>query len=232
MTEEHPIVGRIAETAKTVINESAKAMSDESKKIDADDYEIADAIATVTRVVDAGLAGSTEIVRIAAESRWPERQLALGDYVSTVVRRMARQSGTVAQAAAYDSQRMQYTPKKWLESVTRFIDIAIAGGMEIAETVAAGPARFEHQPVASDPYTAPQSKETRPLAIGGPLKRDGTDDEIPPEKVSFEPVTLIPPNRTFRVLVNATGLTSGVYTGSVRVGSQDGADSVPVQIAL
>jgi hypothetical protein len=228
MTEQDPVFGRMAEAAKAVINESAKAMSDESKKIDAEDYEVADAIATVTRVVDAGLAGSTDMMRIAGETRWPEKQLALGEYVSSVVRRMARQSGTVAQAAAYDVQRKEYTPKRWMESITRMIDIAIAGGMEIAETVAAGPARFEHQPVASGPFSATQSKKTRPLAIGSPFKREGTDEEIPPNKISFEPDTLIPPNKTFNVMVNATGLTSGVYTGSVKVGD----DTMTVQVAL
>ena len=59
---------------------------------------------------------------------------------------MVTQTGTVAQVAAIDLEKKNYTPKKWLESMTRLIDIGISGGMEIVETVAAGPARFEVQP--------------------------------------------------------------------------------------
>jgi hypothetical protein len=229
MTEQQRIIGRVTKTAKTVVDECAKALRQESDKIDNEQYELADAISTVTRLVNIGLAGSTELGRIPLEERLPEKQLALGEYVSSVVRRMVSQSGTVAQAAANDIEGMAYTPSKWLESVTRLIDIGIAGGMEIAETIAAGPARFESQPVASDVYTAPASKDTRQLSIvEKSLKRDATEDEIATDKVSFDPPSLVPPNTEFRVLVNAAGSVSGVYKGTVRAGT----DTVPVQIQL
>jgi hypothetical protein len=230
MTEDkHRILGRAADIAKNVVDDSAKAMRDESERIDKEQYELSDMVSTVTRLVNVGIAGTTELARIPLEERWPEKHLVLGDYVSTVVRRMVDQAGIVAQAAANDVEGFAYTPRRWLESMTRLIDIAIAGGMDIAETLAAGPAAFERQPVASDYYRVPDSKETRELSWEVKLQRDATEDEIPPRKISFDPPNLIPPNNEFRVLVNAAGLVSGVYKGKVRVG-RDHVE--PVQIAL
>jgi hypothetical protein len=230
MTEEkHRIFGRAADIAKNVLDESAKAMYDESQKIDKDEYVVSDMISTVTRVVNASIAGTTELARIPLEERWPEKHLVLGEYVSTVMRRMVSQAGTVAQAAADDVEGFAYTPRRWLESMTRLIDIAIAGGMDIAETLVAGPAAFEGQPVASASFTVANGTETRELSWDTELRRDATEDKIPAHKIRFDPPTLIPPNNEFRVLVNTSGLVSGVYKGKVRVG-KDHVKSV--QIAL
>ena len=86
----------------------------------------------------------------------------MGEYIASIVRRMVSQTGSVAQDASVHVEKKEYTPNKWLESVTRMIDISIAGGMEIIETVAAGPARFEVQPMRSDEFTRRQRKTTNP----------------------------------------------------------------------
>jgi hypothetical protein len=229
VTQPNRIIGRVAATAKKIVDDSAKVVGEESQKIDGDQYEVKDAIATVTRLVNVGIAGSTELGRILLEERPPETTLALGEYMASVVRRMVSQAGTVAELASEEVERKNYTPNKWLESMTRLIDIAIAGGMEIAETVAAGPAQFERQPVRSEKFTAPESDTAeRELSVKEPLKRDATDEEIPEGTITFDPPVLVKPNREFRVLVNATGLVSGVYEGTVNAGT----DPVQVQIGL
>jgi hypothetical protein len=227
--EKHRIFARAADIAKNVVDESAKAMSDESKRIDNEQYELSDMIATVTRVANAGIAGATELARIPLEERWPEKHLVLGEYVSTVVRRMVNQAGKVAQTAANDVEGMTYTPRRWLESMTRLIDIAVAGGMDIAETLGAGPAEFQSQPIASAYYTVPDSNETRELTWAQKPTRDAGDDKIADYKLRFDPPTLLPGSKQFRVLVNATGLISGVYKGKVRVGAKH---VEPIQIEL
>jgi hypothetical protein len=134
-----------------------------------------------------------------------------------------------------------YTPSKWLESVTRLIDIGIAGGMEIVETVAAGPARFEVQPVRSDEFDAGPATngETRTL-VAGSLKRDATNTAVETYKISFDPPTLVPPNTKFTILINASDLVSGIYEGDVTAQYADreapdvtpGPDVVHVSVSL
>ena len=222
MTEPKPplarVTERVAETAKEMLTESAAVVSAESEKIDKDEYELKDAVSTVTQLAGIGITGAAHIGRIAIEEKPPDTVLAMGEYIASVLRRMVTQTGTVAQVAAIDLEKKSYTPKKWLESMTRMIDIGISGGMEIIETVAAGPARFEAQPRRSDPFDAPRHDKNEALTltlVAGDLKRDATDPPIPTTKISFDPPTLPSPNTTFSVLVDASGLASGVYEGKV-----------------
>lgn len=245
MTQPKPplarVTERVAETVKDVVNESAAAMFEESKKIDGEQYELQDAITTVTKVVSAGVTGAARIGRIAIEEKPPDTVLAMGEYIASVVRRMVGQTGAVAADASVHVENKDYTPKRWLKSMTQLIDIGIAGGMEIVETVAAGPARFEVQPVASDEFEAPaaQSGRTRTL-VPVLLKRDATDTSVPASKISFDPPTLDSKTTKFRVLVDATDLASGVYEGRVaaqysKLDDDDdppGPDSVDVSVEL
>jgi hypothetical protein len=240
MTEPKPplarLTERIAETAKDMIDESAASMSDESKRIDKDEYEMKDAIATVTKLVGVGITGATHIGRIAIEEKPPDTVLAMGEYIASVVRRMVTQTGTVAADASTHVENKDYTPKKWLESMTRLIDIGVAGGMEVVETVVAGPARFEIQPVRSDEFEAPAAPngEKRTL-VAEDLKRDATDSPIAKSRISFDPPVLGPTDTKFRVLVDASGLVSGVYEGKVLVVHDDDPskfESVEVSIPL
>jgi len=227
MTETERIIGRVAATAKTIVNDSATVVRDESKKIDSDKYKVEDAINTVTKLVNVGISGLTELGRITLEERPPAATLALGEYVASVVQRMVSQAGTVAEAASVQVEEKKFTPNEWLKSMTRMIDIAIAGGIEIAETIVAGPARFEQTPVRSEKFTAPDFGD---LSIVKPLKRDGTDDDegIAADQISFDPPTLTHPNKEFCILVVPSGLASGLYRGTVKVGN----DEFPVHIAL
>jgi hypothetical protein len=225
MTETERIVNRVKEAAKTIVDNSATVVRDESKKIDSDQYEVKDAINTVTKLFNVGLSGFTELGRIALEERPPATTLALGEYVASVVQRMVGQAGTVAQAASVQVANKQFPPNEWLKSMTRMIDIAIMGGIEIAETIAAGPAQFEKSPVRSDEFEAPDFGDLR---IETALKRDATDETIPPDRITFDPPTLVSPNKKFCLLVDPSGRTSGVYRGTVKIGDYD----LPVQIAL
>lgn len=229
MTDPNPIVNRVTATAKTVVGESAKVLKEESKKIDGENYAVADAIAATTKLVNVGISGLTDLGRIALEEKPAAKTIALGEYVVSVMQRMIGEAGTVAKAASIHAENKDYTPNKWLESMTRLTDIAIAGTMEIVETVVAGPARFEEQPARSDPFTAAAGDGSeRKLDITGPLKRDATDDKIEADRITFDPPALTGENITFRLLVNPSGLASGVYRGTAKAGDQD----IPVHISL
>ena len=104
MTQPKPplarVTERVAETAKQMVDESAAVVFEESKKIDDDQYELKDAIATVTKLVNVGITGATHIGRIAIEEKPPDTVLAMGEYIASVVRRMVGQTGTVAADAS------------------------------------------------------------------------------------------------------------------------------------
>ena len=245
MTQPEPplarVTQRIADTAKGMVDESADVVFAESKTIDGGDYKMKDAIDTVTKLVGIGITGAARIGRITIEEKPPDSVMAMGEYIASVLRRMVSQTGTVAQDASNHVDAKQYTPSKWLESVTRLIDIGIAGGMEIVETVAAGPARFEVQPVRSDEFDAGPATngETRTL-VAGSLKRDATNTAIETYKISFDPPTLVPPNTKFTILINASDLVSGIYEGDVTAQYADrkapdvtpGPDVVHVSVSL
>jgi hypothetical protein len=226
--EKHRLIAKAADIAKDVVAESAKAMGDESKKIDKEQYDLSDMIATVTLVANAGISGATKLARIPLEEKWPEKHLVMGEYVSSVVRGMVAQAGIVAQDAANDLQGKSYLPNQWLQSMTRLIDIAVAGGMDIAETLGAGPAQFETQPIATVYYTVPVDTAPRDLAWKTKPTRDAADDKIDDKKLTFDPPTLLPGATQFRVLVKSDGLLSGVYKGVVQVGKHE----QPIQIEL
>lgn len=226
--EKHRLLAKAADIATTAVNESATAMKEESTRIDEGKYDLSDMIGTATKVVNAGLAGATSLARIPLEEKWPEKHLAMGDYISTVVRGMVTQAGVVAQDAANGIEQKKYSSKEWLASMTRLIDIAVAGGMDIAETLGAGPAPFQPQPIATEFYTVQESTEERKFLWHTRLTRDGAKDVIDDSKVQFEPKTLLPGAIQFRVLVTAGDLLSGVYKGVVKVGTIE----VPIQIEL
>jgi hypothetical protein len=222
MTEPEPplvrVTQRVADTAKKMVDESAAVVSAESRKIDAEDYELTDVIDTVTKLAGIGITGAAHMGRIAFEEKPPDTVLAMGEYIASVVRRMVTQTGTVMQDAAIHMEKgkNKYSSKKWLESMTRLIDIGIAGGMEIVETVAAGPARFEVHPVRSDEFEIAAKRPGEPRTLrAGDIKRDGTETPIAPQKISFDPPVLQPGATKFAVLVDASDLVSGVYKGKV-----------------
>jgi hypothetical protein len=227
MTDIERIVNRMKDAAKTVVTNSATVVGDESTKIDSDDYQVSDAINTVTKLFNVGLTGLTDLGRIALEERPEATTLALGEYVGSVVQRMVSQTGSVAQAASVQLVNNKYGPNEWLKSMTQMIDIAIMGGIEIAETIAAGPAQFERPPVRSDEFEAQDFGE---LSIAKPLKRDATDEVVPADRVTFDPPALTSPNKKFHLLVDPNGRTSGVYRGTVKAGAT--GRELSVHIAL
>jgi hypothetical protein len=229
--ELHPVISRVVQTAKDAMDKSSKVLVAESRKIDDADkeYTTADAISTTTQMASIVIGGWAELAKTALEARPPGNVVALGEYMASVVERMVRETGVVASAAADKAETMQYTPNEWLRSMTRLIDIAVAGGLDIVESAVSGPAQFQTQPIESDPITAPASTKERTL---GPatIKRKGTDEKVPQDKISYEPPVLVPPNRKFRVRVDAGGLESGVYVGTVTVG--DNPNPIEFDIAL
>jgi len=112
-------------------------------------------------------------------------------------------------------------------------DIALLGGIELAETAMTGPGPFETKPIKSETYTIRATRAERTLKVADPgLCRPGTADPIPAAQVWFD----LPDGKQlaagatkFRLVVNPAGLISGMYTGKVDIG---GGQTVDVKIAV
>ena len=121
-----------------------------------------------------------------------------------------------------------------MQSAVKLGDIALLGGIELAETALIGPAPFERTAVASDIVKVTAKDGRRKLRVGSKgLARPGTADPIPPTQLRFYvPAGDTPDPDTdteahngilkggqdrFYVAAIPVGLISGMYVGDVEV---------------
>jgi hypothetical protein len=141
---------------------------------------------------------------------------------------MVRESRLIAKAADEGIRDDTYDVDDWIESLVRWADVAIIGGMEIAQTVLAGPARFGREPIEV-PLQAPPAAAPRDIGVVRAQRIGPADEaEIPQELIKVEPARLGPGERDFRLLVDAYQLVSGVYRGTVVVGDEEIGFEFPV----
>jgi hypothetical protein len=157
----------------------------------------------------------------------------LAEYMAGIWVRMLRRNAAVAAEASRKMAAGDYGYDDYLRSVTTLVDGNLLDGMELAETLLAGPG-FKLAPdvALSDPYPV------------GP----GFGDAVPVARISFEAVKSGEANRRtsgvlpvgtdhFRLVVNRTNLQSGYYFGQVTVTARPAtnasvADQQVVDVAI
>lgn len=226
MSEFDPLIETLTSATKQMVTDAAKVATEASKKVNDDQLTARDLLLTMTELVNIAVGGGVRITRQLADT--PPGARGIADYSRAVGRRMAKESRVVAKAATEKMDEGTYDIDDWVVSLTRMADIAVVGGMEIAQTLFAGPARFDSEPHVVD-LQAPPGKTRRQFGEVV-LRRYGPDDEpeIPRKRISFEPSHLEPGDTAFRMLIAPYQLTSGVYRGTVEVGH----DIVDVEFAL
>lgn len=227
MSEFGPLIEGLASTAKQVVTDATKVATDASAKVNDDKLTARDLLLTMTELVNIAVGGGVKLTRQLVDDT-PAGARSIGDYSRAVGRRMARESRMVAKAATEKMDEGAYDIDDWVVSLTRLTDIAVVGGLEIAQTLFAGPARFDNEPRVID-LTAPAGAGRRQFG-DVVLKRYGPDDEpqIPREQISFEPEALAAGDTDFRMLIKPYQLISGVYRGTVEIGD----DTLNVEFAL
>lgn len=227
MSEFGPLIEGLTSTAKQMVTDAAKVATDASRKVNDDKLSARDLLLTMTELVNIAVGGGVKLTRQLADDT-PAGARSIGDYSRAVGRRMARETRLVAKAATEKMDEGSYDIDDWVVSLTRLTDIAVVGGLEIAQTLFAGPARFDNEPHVVD-LTAPPAAGRREFG-DVVLRRYGPDDEpeIPRELISFEPPQLEAGDTDFRMLIKPYQLTSGVYRGTVQIGD----DTLNAEFAL
>jgi hypothetical protein len=177
------------------------------------------------------------------------KPLIIADYLSDLWVRMIERNGAVAESALTKLRNGGYGLKEYLQSIGELVDGNLFDGIELAETIAAGPGfTVASNVVRSSPYAiGPPNDCAYRVKVTGPLTR-GFGDELPAKAVSFEAVQggdkkhcptglLVSGAEKFHILVDRTDLPSGSYAGQLHVmpaatGSADSSDTEPWNVTI
>jgi hypothetical protein len=241
MAEPDPIVERLAAVATEMIENAGDVARTAAQPTGSDDGPSAakNLIDSMTKLTNVALAGSLELAKAGADGLSRPGARAVTDRMAAITRRMISESGKVAEEASGKLDSKSYTPSEWVESMVRWSDIALFGGIELAETMLAGPGQYEKEPIRHTYKVAPDDDHPRLLVIAS-LSRPGAADDAAAH-VRFDPANgVLPRGETdFSILITPAGLASGLYIGRVHIGEVDPdvpagvlEDDVVVNVAL
>jgi hypothetical protein len=249
MDDPEDIAAAFATNARNMVAESQKVAVDAFQKINPKDghnqpmnFTAGDAIRTMTKLAQIAVTGGIEMGQTALDIQPNKGVLILADYIATVLSRAVKDTATVASEASDLIDKNSYDQNEWTQSAIKLTNIALLRGAEIAQSVAAGPAQYA-SPIAKETLILGDdeidSANDRALRLSS-LKLGGPADQspVPGYRISFEPSdgVLRAGMNSFTLVVNSSGLASGVYIGSVDI-SVPGANppqilNLPFSIAL
>lgn len=156
--------------------------------------------------------------------------VAFAEYCASILVRMIKQTGAVADDAVQKMDAGDYGCDNWFKSVNQLADVAMQGGMELAETIFAGPGFKLAQCLRySDWYPVGDGDECQyQVTICTPLSRGVSADPIPDGRISYQSKQgevvqqslgdLLPVGAEhFRLVIDRTDLQSGYYWGEARI---------------
>jgi hypothetical protein len=236
-----PIVARLAASAKEIVDEAGEVAREASKKINnGTGYSAADLLGSMTKLTNVAFAGGLELAKAGMDGLSQPGPRAVADQMAVISRRMISESGKVAGEASDLLDKQQFfKPTDWVQAMVKLADIALFGGIELAETALAGPGQYEKAPIRETFKVTPDNVNPRLLTILS-LSRPGAADAAV-GRVGFDPSDRVLPKgqSEFSILVDAAGLASGKYIGEVHIGEVDPAapagvvqDDVVVTVAL
>ncbi|HEX5145111.1 MAG TPA: hypothetical protein VFW21_14700 [Mycobacterium sp.] len=214
---------RLRDIASETLQQATEAAKDVSAKVDAGGLGFSDLVKTAVRLAGITLAGGLELAESALSDRPRPSDinlLALGDNLAAVGQRaVAGMRGVVADnRATLEGKPPDF--KEWTAAAMKLTDVAVVGAIEAVETAVAGPAPYGPPKFVSDPFRL-EGTEAGTLCVVDGFKRPGTTEPIPAERISFAPKALDARQREFRVVVDEVSLPSGIYVGTVGLGSND-----------
>lgn len=161
-------------------------------------------------------------------SSMSSKTIILADYLSDVWLRMIRRNGAVAEEAARKIRAGEYGFDDYLQSVAYLVDGNLLEGLDVAQTVVAGPGfKLASNVRRSACYPLDDSDSQYRVKLTSPLTR-GFGDELPERRITFESVEgseathcptgiLAKGAEQFRLVVDRTNLQSGSYVAKVEV---------------
>jgi hypothetical protein len=232
---------KIAEAAKAMVTEMTNVVTAASDRIGNNtgdcDYGRKDLLKTAMELTTAGVLGGLRLAETAltvSPKRPSEGMVVMSEHLANVAQRTLANVKGVAEETSDQLKSGAYTSAHAIRSLTKLADIAVISGLETAETVVIGPAKYAPPTFISDPYTVADADANGTLEVVVDFRRPASAEAIPRARIRFDPPELRPGNNTFRMVVDEGGLPSGVYFGTVQV-SRDGKsvlDSIEVAIRL
>ena len=229
----------VAKAAKAAATKMAEVAKEASNQIGDDpknyDYGPRDLLKTAVKMTSAGLLGAMTVVETAmgvTPRRPSDGMLVMAEHLANVAQRTLANVKGVAEEATTQMNAGNYTAGHAIKSLTKLTDIAVVSGVEAAETVVIGPAKYAPPTFISDPYVISDLTVNGKLAVAEDFKRPATAEAIPRERIRFDPPRVEPGTRNFRMVVDEGGLPSGVYLGTVKVVDADDAVLTTLGVAI
>ncbi len=225
MTDPETASQNIADSITSTLREAVEILEAASDAVDnagmADEggapYDKRDLLATLTQLTSASMLGGLKVIETALANR-PRRpsegMLVLADHLASITERTLHQARGVVEQTAHDVGDDPRTAQPWVDAATKLADIAVVNGIEAVQTVAIGPARYSSRTFVSDAF-AVTGLEPGTLEAGRDFARPGDSTVIPHDAITFSPPELEADHKEYRVVVDETGLPSGVYIGTV-----------------
>ena len=217
MTDPDAAAQNIADSIKSTLQDAVDILDAASDAVDEAQYDTRDLLGTLTQLSSVSMLGGLKVFEavLANRPRRPsEGLLVLADHLASITERTLHQARGVVEQAARDIGGDPRTAQPWVDAATKLADIAVVNGIDAVQTVAVGPARYAPRTFVSDPFAV---TDLRPgtLEAGSDFARPGDSTVIPRDAITFSPPELGADHKDYRVLVDETGLPSGVYIGTV-----------------
>jgi hypothetical protein len=223
---------KLAAAIKKPIEDAGDVAKAASQLIGEDKYTRGELISTFTKLTSIAITGGLQVTQTAFEvrPRRSEGMMVLADNMVTIARRTMKFATDVAVETVKAVADEPLSSEPWIRAGTKLTDIAVVSGIEAAQAAAIGPANYANRTFDSDVFTADANLGNGELRVAGDFARTGTQGSaVPRSRITFKPTRLGPDQRTFQVVVNESGLPSGVYEGTVAI---DGGQPMTVAIRL
>jgi hypothetical protein len=217
---------RLARIADETIKAASDVANDASRKVDVGAYGLGDMVKSLVRLSSVAMTGGLRLAESALGDR-PQRpsdgMLVLADHLASIAERTVKHVNDVVGETTPRVADSPMNSGAWLGAAMKLTDIAIIGAVEAVETAVIGPARYAKSEFISDPFTMPDTWKTGTLCVDeSSFNRPATNNPVPLDRIRFDPAEVKANKREFRVVVDETGLPSGIYIGTV--GIRDGDD--------
>jgi hypothetical protein len=231
MADSNPFVDHLATTAKKLVTDvggvvnkaSEELKKDQSTGPDHESYSAAKFIASTAELTNVVFADGLDFARAAIDFKPSDGLKTVIDQMEVIAKRMISETGKVAADTSTKLDQQQYTPTEWVKSMIRFADIALFGGIELAETALAGPEQYEKPPITETVTVTADPLHDRLVTLVS-LSRDGVLDPASARTTFDLPDNVLPKGQTtFVVRVDPAGLASGVFEGELHLDEIDAA---------
>ncbi|BBZ35128.1 hypothetical protein [Mycolicibacterium confluentis] len=220
-SEYDPIIEGVQEAAEKALKRATKVATQASRKINREEYTARDLILTMTEMVEIAATGGAEITR-RSMTNTPPGLKQVAEYSRAVGRRFMQEARGVSSDATARIDKGTYDVDDVVMSMTRLVDFAIVGGLEVAQTLFSGPAQFDAG-IVEIPIDVPPGEAGHKPKLGAvKVCRYGDDEKtrVPSRRITFEPAPPDEAGGNYILRFRTRELPSGVYTGTAVVDGQ------------